>query len=85
MYPLISDNWFNYFTWDGQGDIPADELDKLRDYVSQAHQEEKLIRFWATSDDENVWRTLINNGVDVINVDDIEGMRRFLDEHYAEQ
>lgn len=84
LYPLISDNWFNYFTWDGQGDIPGDELEKLRDYVSQAHQEDKLIRFWATSDNENVWRTLINNGVDVINVDDIEGMRRFLDQNYSE-
>ncbi|MDR9366806.1 MAG: phosphatidylinositol-specific phospholipase C/glycerophosphodiester phosphodiesterase family protein [Balneolaceae bacterium] len=84
LYPLISDNWFNYFTWDGEGEMPGDELEKLRDYVSQAHQEDKLIRFWATSDDENVWSTLINNGVDVINVDDIEGMRRFLDENYAE-
>jgi hypothetical protein len=85
LYPLISDNWFNYFTWDGQGDMPTDELEKLQDYVSRAHQENKIIRFWATSDDENVWRTLIDNGVDVINVDNIEGMRNFVDEYDAEQ
>lgn len=84
LYPLISDNWFNYFTWDGEGDMPSDELEKLQDYVSRAHQEGKLMRFWATSDNENVWRTLIDNGVDVINVDDIAGMRRFVDENYAE-
>lgn len=84
LYPLISDNWFNYFTWDGQGEIPGEELEKLRRYVSQADQEGKLIRFWATPDNENVWRTLIDNGVDVINVDDIERMRRFIDENYSE-
>lgn len=85
LYPLISDNWFNYFTWDGEGDMPRDELEKLQNYVARAHQENKLIRFWATSDDENVWRTLIDNEVDVINVDDIEGMRRFVDEYVAKQ
>lgn len=46
LYPLISDNWSNYFSWDGNGEMPNDELEKLRTYVSRAHQEDKLIRFW---------------------------------------
>lgn len=82
LYPLISDNWFNYFTWDGTGDIPEDELQKLKEYVAQVHSEEKMIRFWGTPDREELWRVFINNGVDVINVDDLKGMRHFLDEEY---
>lgn len=83
LYPLISDSWTEYFTWDGTGEIPDDELNLLREYVSKAHQEDKLIRFWGTKDNEEVWRTFINNGVDVINVDDIEGIRNFLDREYG--
>lgn len=79
VYPLISDNWFNYFTWDGTGEIPEDELQKLREYVAKVHEEGKMIRFWGTPDREMVWQTLINNGVDVINVDDLEGMRNFIE------
>lgn len=82
LYPLISDNWSNYFSWEGTGDIPEDELQKLKNYVAQVHDEEKMIRFWGSPNREEVWRVLINAGVDVINVDDLEGMRHFLDEEF---
>lgn len=80
LYPVISDNWNNYFTWDGTGDIPEDEYDRLVSFVRDVHEEDKLIRFWATPDNENVWSTLIDAGVDIINVDDLRGMREYLDE-----
>lgn len=82
LYPLISDNWNNYFMWDGIGEIPDDELDMLHEFVSSVHQENKMIRFWATPDNENLWEILIESGVDVINVDDLEGIRKFLDISY---
>lgn len=84
LYPLISDNWNNYFSWDGTGQISKDELKKLRKYVLTTHQEDKMIRFWATPDRERIWKVLIDNGVDVINVDDLTGMRTFLDKEYSE-
>lgn len=80
LYPVISDNWNNYFSWDGTGDMPLAEFEKLAAYVERVHAEDKLIRFWATPDKESVWETLLEAGVDIINVDDLDGMRAFLDE-----
>lgn len=79
LYPIISDNWNNYFSWDGIGDMPVEEFEVLSAYVESVHDEEKLIRFWATPDRESVWEVLLHAGVDIINVDDLKGMREFLD------
>jgi len=84
LYPLISDNWNNYFSWDGSGQITDEELNKVRNYVQSVHQEDKIIRFWATPDREEMWKMLIENGVDVINIDDLNGMRNFLDREYPD-
>ena len=37
LYPVISDRWGNYFTWDGHGEISDDELRQLEELVDQAH------------------------------------------------
>jgi len=79
LYPLISDNWNNYFNWDGTGEISEEENEKLVSIVTSVHDENKMIRFWATPDRESVWEVLLDAGVDVINVDDLHGMREFLD------
>lgn len=80
LYPLISDNWNNYFTWDGIGEMPDEEFEELEAIVKRTHDEDKMIRFWATPDRPAVWRTLLAAGVDVINVDDLMGFKDFLDE-----
>lgn len=80
LYPVISDNWGNYFTWDGTGTIPEQEYDMLESLVSQAHDEGKLIRFWATPDSDTMWEVLTSAGVDIINADDVTGLQQFLDE-----
>jgi len=79
LYPLISDNWNNYFNWDGTGEISEEEYEELVSIVESVHEEDKMIRFWATPDRESVWEVLLDAGVDVINVDDLHGMREFLD------
>jgi hypothetical protein len=80
LYPIISDNWNNYFTWDGTGDMPEDEFEKLQQFVRDVHAENKILRFWATPDREQVWQTLLYAGVDVLNVDDLSGLNHFLQE-----
>lgn len=77
-YPIISDNWFNYFTWDGDGEIPNNELTKLQEIVESVHAEDKRIRFWATPDNENIWDVLIEEKVDIINVDSLSKFRSYL-------
>lgn len=77
-YPIISDNWFNYFSWDGDGEIPNSELTKLQEIVESVHAEEKRIRFWATPDNVNIWDVLIEENVDIINVDSLSKFRNYL-------
>lgn len=83
LMPLISDRWPKYFTWRGKGDMPDKERMQLRSNVQEAHERGQLIRYWATPDVEGeereaVWTELVEAGVDLINTDDLEGLRTFL-------
>jgi hypothetical protein len=83
LVPLISDNWIKFFTWKGMGEMPAEEHDRLRDIVQKAHAKGRLVRFWSTPDNpsparEVIWRELLSAGIDLINTDDLEGLRQFL-------
>jgi hypothetical protein len=50
--------------------------------VSRAHAKGQRVRFWATPDDAGhrgpVWRELLAAGVDLINTDDLDGLREWL-------
>ena len=48
--PLISSNWNNTFTWQGVGEMPADQRATLRRIVATAHADGQRVRFWATPD-----------------------------------
>lgn len=81
--PMISNRWSSHFKWNGTGEMPADEREKLREIVQKAHEKDRLVRFWATPDNpsparEALWRELLSAGVDLINTDDLEGLRQFL-------
>jgi len=83
LIPVISDNWKKYFKWNGTGEMPAEEHDRLREIVQKAHEKGRLVRFWSTPDNpsparEALWRELLSAGVDLINTDDLEGLRQFL-------
>ena len=82
LIPMISDNWSKHFKWNGTGEMPAKEHDKLREIVRKAHEKGRLVRFWATPDNpsparEALWRELLSAGVDLLNTDDLEGLRQF--------
>jgi hypothetical protein len=83
LIPMISDNWSKHFTWNGTGEMPAKERNRLREIVQKAHEKGRLVRFWATPDNpsparEALWRELLSAGVDLLNTDDLEGLRQFL-------
>ena len=83
MIPMISDQWVKYFTWKGQGPMPAPERQKLREIVRKAHAQGRLVRFWATPDApsparEAVWGELLAAGVDLLNTDDLKGLQESL-------
>ncbi|MHC4171686.1 MAG: phosphatidylinositol-specific phospholipase C/glycerophosphodiester phosphodiesterase family protein [Planctomycetota bacterium] len=81
--PLISDNWTKHFTWNGIGEMPAEQCRKLREIVRAAHKKYRRVRFWATPDKpsparEALWRKLVSADVDLINTDDLKGLQQFL-------
>ncbi|MGW1882616.1 phosphatidylinositol-specific phospholipase C/glycerophosphodiester phosphodiesterase family protein [Streptomyces sp. NPDC001970] len=81
--PLISSNWTQSFTWQGNGPFPAVERERLRSIVSTAHDRGQRVRFWATPDApgparDAVWSELLNARVDHINTDDLSGLEQFL-------
>ena len=68
---LISDNFRSYSRWDGIGDIPDSDRDKLKRVIKRAHNDNKPFRFWAIPDTPNAWKQLKKLGVDVINTDKV--------------
>ena len=78
LMPLISDNWRTHFRWRGEGEMPADEQEKLASAVQQAHAAGRRIRFWATPENEHFWKVLAGAGVDHINTDRLARLEKFL-------
>lgn len=76
--PLISSNWATIAPWFGTGILPERARQRLYEVVSKAHKQGRKIRFWATTDNPVVWTVLYEAGVDLINTDDLEGLRAFL-------
>ena len=83
LIPMISDHWGRHFTWKGSGPIPAEERLKLKEIVQTVHNKGRRVRFWATPDRpsparEALWRELLAAEVDLLNTDDLKGLRQFL-------
>lgn len=78
LLPLISDRWTSHFQWNGEGQMSDEEEHKLQAYVQAAHAAGRKIRFWATPDAPALWSKLCQANVDLINTDDLAGLRQFL-------
>ncbi|MFN2323527.1 MAG: hypothetical protein ABR510_11280 [Trueperaceae bacterium] len=83
MVPVISDHWKKHFAWRGVGPMPEAERTRLRGLVATAHASGQRVRFWATPDApgperDAVWATLLDEGVNLINTDDLHGLASFL-------
>lgn len=68
---LISDNFQSYSRWNGTGDLPDADKDKLKRVIKRAHSDNKPIRFWAIPDIPNAWKQLKKIGVDIISTDKV--------------
>ena len=78
LMPWISDRWGALFTWKGEGTMPAADRAHLQEMVRKAHSQGKLIRFWATPENEAFWGELYSAGVDLINTDKLAELSAFL-------
>jgi hypothetical protein len=73
----VSDAYGSHFTWLGKGAMPRAQKYKLDALVKLAHDHGRQIRFYALPQDENVWRELLDAGVDWINVDKLQKFADF--------
>jgi hypothetical protein len=78
VMPMISDNWTSHFRWTGNGPMLESERGRLREIVTKAHAAGRVVRFWATPENEQVWRELQSAGVDLINTDHLDRLAAFL-------
>ncbi|MFC7218409.1 phosphatidylinositol-specific phospholipase C/glycerophosphodiester phosphodiesterase family protein [Streptomyces polyrhachis] len=81
--PLVSGNWNAGFTWQGVGEMPADQRELLHRIAGLCHARGQRLRFWATPDvageaRDAVWSELLAAGVDHLNTDDLAGLEAFL-------
>ncbi len=76
--PMISDAWPSQFHWDGTGKMPELECSKLNNIVAKAHARGRVVRFWATPENENLWRELRAADVDLLNTDQLSRLAKFL-------
>ena len=78
LVPQVNAKWDALFTWNGVGTMPAAQKFELRQLTARAHEQRRKIRFWAAPDNPVAWETMLECGVDLINSDDLPGLRRFL-------
>ncbi|MDX2147735.1 MAG: phosphatidylinositol-specific phospholipase C/glycerophosphodiester phosphodiesterase family protein [Planctomycetota bacterium] len=69
--PVISDAWRSHFSWPGVGPMPERERRVLHEFVREVHARGGRIRFWGTPNLPEMWRTLYDAGVDLINCDEL--------------
>lgn len=76
--PLFSDSFRNYTQWNGKGTLVKEDKTKLEAVLSKTHGLQKKFRFWATPDEVNAWKTMMNLGVDYINTDKVDELANYL-------
>ncbi len=76
--PVLSDNYASFFSWRGTGEMPAAELQRMRDLIARVHGEGKLFRWWGAPDTEQFKRFFISEGVDLIGADDLKVLDKVL-------
>lgn len=77
LIPRISMSYRGNFTWLPDGNLPEEELSKMREIISAAHAKGKTFRFWGHPETEVFWKLLQREGVDWINVDQLEKFSKF--------
>jgi len=75
---FISDDFKKYSTWNGIGELPLADKEKLQTVIKQAKKIKKPIRFWAAPDTEECWKQLYQLGVNIINTDKVGECKRYL-------
>ena len=79
---MISDDWKDHFSWRGGGSLSEADSRHLAHLVEQAHESGYRLRFWNIPTPwgrsiEKVWSQLLDAGVDLLSIDDVDAYRDF--------
>jgi hypothetical protein len=85
LIPWVSSSWTAVFKWNGVGTMPEKEQKQLREYAAKAHEQGRLIRFWAAPDKPESWAEQLADGVDLVNTDKLAEYRQFFLKQSAEK
>ena len=82
LSPIASTDYEVAVGWNGVGTIPDNKLATLKQLIDNAHTMGIQARFWDTpgwpvSARNNVWKVLLENGVDWLNADDVKAASEF--------
>ena len=80
LAPVVSDNYSAFFKWKGEGEMPVEELQKMREIIAAVHKEGKLFRWWGAPDTEQFKRFFLQEGVDLVGADDLKTLYLTLQE-----
>jgi hypothetical protein len=78
IYTMASCKYSKLLNWRGIGMLPDIEKQRLCAFIGIAHKFGRKVRLWASPEDTHVWRTLLACGVDLINTDKLEELKKFL-------
>lgn len=79
LLPAVSESWKAAgFRWNGTGEMPAAEREKLRQLAQKAGVQGRTLRLWDAPDTPAAWNELLLAGVTLINTDHLPELRDFL-------
>jgi hypothetical protein len=81
VFTMASCKYSRLLRWDGKGEIPFFEKQRLCAFVNIAHSMGAKVRLWASPERKAVWDELLKCGVDLINTDQLVTLKNYLNEN----
>ena len=85
VYQTASCKYSRLLNWTGKGPMPENQRQLLISYVAVAHHYKKRVRLWASPENKEVWRALLDCDVDLINTDKLAELRDFFENKRQEE
>jgi len=81
VFTMASCKYSRLLRWDGKGEMPFFERQRLCAFVTIAHSMGAKVRLWASPERKAVWDELLKCGVDLINTDQLVTLKNYLNEN----
>jgi hypothetical protein len=88
LVPTVGERWGIRFGWDGSGNMPSDQRERLWQLVDAAHSDGRAVRFFGIPERsrdirEAIWREMLDAQVDMISTGHPRRLARFLGAYFA--